>query len=157
METTRANTPEARPIDPVDITTRMLCHGLLENIGELVEKRPYEVALIEKLGDDIFAVYDKGTVIRILQIPRRYHEQFRKFCVKIKENSRCVFGINRPDGRWGTRPYGIWRQFSRVYVLRTSRHVRVEVWVCKYICIDIDVKHNKNVIIYIISLTVSET
>jgi len=85
MEPTRADTPEALPIDPVDIT-RMLFHGLLENIGELVEKRPYEVALIEKLGDDIFAVYDKGTVFRILQIPRRYHEQFRKFCVKIKEN-----------------------------------------------------------------------
>jgi len=86
MEPTRADTPEALPIDPVDIITRMLFHGLLENIGELVEKRPYEVALIEKLGDDIFAVYDKGTVFRILQIPRRCHEQFRKFCVKIKEN-----------------------------------------------------------------------
>jgi len=32
----------------VDIITRMLFHGLLENIGELIEKRPYEVALIEK-------------------------------------------------------------------------------------------------------------
>ena len=47
MEPTRADTPEALPIDPVDIT-RMLFHGLLENIGELIEKRPYEVALIEK-------------------------------------------------------------------------------------------------------------
>ena len=64
----------------------MLFHGLLENIGDLVEKRPYEVALIEKWCDDNFAVYDKGTVFRILQIPRRCHETFRKFCVKIKEN-----------------------------------------------------------------------
>jgi len=86
MEPTRANTPETLPIDPVDIVIRMLFYGLLENVGELVEKQPYEVALIEKLGDDIFAVYDKGTVFRILQIPRRCHETFRKFCVKIKEN-----------------------------------------------------------------------
>jgi len=86
MEPTRADTPEAVPIDPVVIISRMLFHGLLENIGDLVEKRPYEVALIEKFGDDIFAVYDKGTVFRILQIPRRCHETFRKFCVKIKEN-----------------------------------------------------------------------
>jgi len=86
MEPARADTPEALPIDPVNIITRMLFHGLLENIGELVEKRPYEIALIEKLGDDIFAVYDKGTVFRILQIPRRCHEPFRKFCLKLKEN-----------------------------------------------------------------------
>jgi len=61
MEPARADTPEALPIDPVDTITRMLLLGLLENVGDLVEKRPYEVALIEKLGDDIFAVYDKVT------------------------------------------------------------------------------------------------
>ena len=86
MEPARADTPEALPIDPVDTITRMLLLGLLEHVGELVEKQPYEVALIEKLGDDIFVVYDKVTVFRILQIPRRCHEPFRKFCMKLKEN-----------------------------------------------------------------------
>jgi len=105
MEPTRADTPETLPIDPVGIIIRMLFHGLLEIIGELIEKRDYEVALVAKLGDDIFAVYDKGTVFRILAIPRRCPEQFRNFCVKMKQNSRRnVFVICRPDGRWRTRP-----------------------------------------------------
>jgi len=43
MEPTRADTPEALPIDPVDIITRMLFHGLLENIGELVENGPMKL------------------------------------------------------------------------------------------------------------------
>jgi len=86
MEPARADTPEALPIDPVDTITRMLLLGLLENVGDLVEKWPYEVALIEKLGDDIFAVYDKVTGFRILQIPRGCHKPFRKFCLKLKEN-----------------------------------------------------------------------
>jgi hypothetical protein len=97
MEPARADTAEALPIDPVDTITRILLLGLLE-------KQPYEIALIEKLGNDIFAVYDKGTVFRILQIPRRYHEQFRNFCIKIKQSRKYVFVICRPDGRCGTRP-----------------------------------------------------
>jgi len=107
MEPARADTPEALPIDPVDTITRMLLFGLLENAGNLVEKRPYEVALIEKLGDDIFAVYDKGTVFRILQIPRGCHEPFRKFYIKLKENrveNVYLELAGRTDGRWGTRP-----------------------------------------------------
>ena len=80
----------------------MLFLALLENVGELVEKQPYEITLIEKLGDDIFAVYDNGTVFRILQIPRRCHEQFRTFCIKIKEhrveNVYLTFAGRTDDG-----------------------------------------------------------
>jgi len=86
MEPARAVTPEALPIDPMDTITRMLLLGLLENVGDLVEKRPYKVALIEKFGDDIFALYDKVTGFKILQIPRGCHEPFRKFCIKLQEN-----------------------------------------------------------------------
>jgi len=86
MEPARADTPEALPIDPADTITRMLLLGLLEHVDELVEKQPYEVALIEKLGDDNFAVYDEVMLFRILQIPRGCHEPFRKFCMKLKEN-----------------------------------------------------------------------
>jgi hypothetical protein len=86
MEPARADTPEALPIDPVDTITRMMLLGLLEHVGELVEKEPYEVVLIDRWGDDIFAVYHKVPVFRILQIPRGCHETFSRFCTRLKEN-----------------------------------------------------------------------
>ena len=105
MEPARADTPEALPIDPVDTVTRMLLLGLLENVGELVEKQPYEIVLIDRWGDDIFVVYDKVTMFRILQIPRGCHETISKFCTRLKENRvEDLFRICRPDGRGRTRP-----------------------------------------------------
>ena len=47
MEPARADTPEALPIVPVDTITRMMLLGLLERV-ELIEKHPYEVALIDR-------------------------------------------------------------------------------------------------------------
>jgi len=61
--------------------------GLFEHIVKLIEGYPYEVALIDKWGDDIFAVYHKVPVFRVLQIPRRCHESFTRFCVRLKENN----------------------------------------------------------------------
>jgi hypothetical protein len=55
MEATRADSPEAElPLDPVDTITRMMLLGLFEHIDALIEGYPYEVALIDKWGDDIF-------------------------------------------------------------------------------------------------------
>jgi len=45
------------------------------------------MALIDKWGDDIFAVYHKVPVFRVLQMPQRYHETFSKFCMRLKENN----------------------------------------------------------------------
>ena len=87
MEPTRADTPEAELlIDPVDTITRMMLLGLFEHIDALIEGYPYEVALIDKWGDDIFAVYHKVPVFRILEIPRSCHETFSRFCMRLKEN-----------------------------------------------------------------------
>jgi len=86
MEPARADNPEALPLDPVDTITRMMLLGLLEHVDELIEKHPYEVALIDRWGDGIFVVYDKVTVFIILEIPRGCHETFSRFCLRLKEN-----------------------------------------------------------------------
>jgi len=106
MEPTRADTPEAElPLDPVATITRMLLLGLFEHVDELIERYPYEVALIDRWGDDI-AVYHKVPVFRVLQIPRRCHETFTRFCLQLEQNksSKMLFGICRPNGRRGTHP-----------------------------------------------------
>ena len=112
----------------------MLLLGLLENAGNLVGKRPYEVALIEKLGDDIFAVYDKGTVFRILQIPRGCHEPFRKFCIKLKEtrveNVYLELAGRTDDGNPSLRYMAA--GFTCICAKNPPPCARVGV--CKYIC-----------------------
>jgi len=86
MEPARVDTPEAVPLDPVDTITRTMLLGLLEHVKELIEKHRYEVVLIDRWGDDIFAVYDKVTVFKILQISRSCRETFSGFCMRLKEN-----------------------------------------------------------------------
>jgi len=99
MNPTRADTPEAElPLDPVDMITRMMLLGLFEHV-ELIEKDSYEGALIDKWGDNIFAVYHDVPVFRALQIPRRCHETLTTFCMQLKENRiENLFGICRPNG-----------------------------------------------------------
>ena len=110
MEPARADTPEALPIDPVDTITRMMLLCLLENVDELVEKRPYEVALIDRWGDGIFVVYDKVTVFRTLEIPRGCHETFSRFCLRLKanrvENVYLEFAGRTDDGEPVLKVYG---------------------------------------------------
>jgi len=88
MEPTPAATLEGEHLEAVDIITRMMLLVLYEHIYELIEGYPYEVAVVDKWGDDIFVVYYKILldVFRILQIPRRYHETFTRFCTQLREN-----------------------------------------------------------------------
>jgi len=110
MEPARADTPDALPLDPVDTITRMMLLGLLEHVNELIEKRPYEVVLIDRWGDGIFVVYDKVPVFRILEIPRTCHETFSRFCMRLKENRvenvYLVFAGRTDDGEPVLKEYG---------------------------------------------------
>ena len=67
----------------------MMFLGLYEHIDELIEGYPFEVALVDKWGDDIFVGYNKILidVFRIFQIPRRYHETFTRFFERLKTNN----------------------------------------------------------------------
>ena len=109
MEPTRANSPEDElPLDPVDMITRLMFLGLLEHV-ELIERHPYEVVLIDKWGDNIFAVYHKVPVFRVLQIPRRCHETFSRFCMRLKENKiqNCYLEyVGRADKEPVLKVYG---------------------------------------------------
>jgi len=110
MEPTRANSPEDElPLDPVDMITRLMFLGLLEHV-ELIERHPYEVVLIDKWGDNIFAVYHKVPVFRVLQIPRRCHETFTTFFMQLKgnrvENCYLEFAGRTDDGEPVLKVYG---------------------------------------------------
>jgi len=65
----------------------MMLLGLYEHIHELIEGYPYEVAVVDRWGDDIFVVYYKILldVFRVLQIRRR-HETFTRFNTQLREN-----------------------------------------------------------------------
>ena len=88
MEPTPAATLKGEHLEAVDIITRMMLLGLYEHINELIEGYPYEVAVVDKWRDGIFVVYYKilFDVFRILQIPRRCHETFTRFCTQLREN-----------------------------------------------------------------------
>jgi len=89
MEPSPAATLEAEHLEAVNIITRMTLFGLYEHIDELIEGYPYEVALVDMWGDDIFVVYHKilRDVYRVLQIPRRCHETFTRFLERLKANN----------------------------------------------------------------------
>ena len=100
MEPTPAATLEGEHLEAVDIVTRIMLLGLYEHINELIEGYPYEVALVDKWGDDIFVVYYKILldIFRVLQIPRRCHETFTRLCTQLRENGvQNLFGVCRPN------------------------------------------------------------
>jgi len=88
MEPTLAGTLEGEHLEAVDIITRMRLLGLYEHIDELLQGYPYQVALVDKWGDNMFVVHYKTLIVvfRILQIPRGCHETFTRFCTQLREN-----------------------------------------------------------------------
>jgi hypothetical protein len=88
MEPTPPATLEGEHLEAVDIITRMMLLGLYEHINELLDGYPYEVEVVDRWGDDIFVVYYKILldVFRVLQIPRKCHETFTRFCTQLMGN-----------------------------------------------------------------------
>ena len=99
----------ARGLDMRRIVT-LLPHTPIE---QLAKDRPFAVACVDRLGNDIFVVLHNWITndFNIFKLPQRYHEQFSIFCHAIREhNVQDVYiknlGTTTFDGKPFFRAFG---------------------------------------------------
>ena len=73
-------------------------------IEQLMEDRPFALACVDRLNDDIFVVFHNWVTdqFNVLKLPQRYHEQFSIFFsgIKITQCSRRLYRKIRHHLQW---------------------------------------------------------
>ena len=100
-------------------------------IEQLAKDRPFAVACVDRLDNDIFVVFHNWITndFNIFKLPQRYHEQFTLFCHAIREHDVQDVYIENLGTTFDSNPF--FRAFggglTLYYNVRIKKHVRLNV------------------------------